>query len=141
MTYGVPRCKFSWLYLFAIKSYRNLIISIVFYCFRHLLRHNPQNIDITVLIFSMQPHFTMIHHLWKFHFFSISRTYSKNRGGHFVHVWSYSKSPMWGRVKRHLASIVFSRPTSQSFFPHSLKLSKFLELNVRWTPLRTVELC
>ena len=72
-----------WLYLFAIKSYRNLIISIVFYCFSHLWRHNPQNIEIEVLIFCMEPHFAMIHHLWKFHRFSISRTYSKNRG-HYV---------------------------------------------------------
>ena len=32
----------------------------------------------TVLIFCMQPYSTMIHHLWKFHLLSISRTYSKN---------------------------------------------------------------
>ena len=80
MTHSGPKCKFSWLYLLAIKKYRNLIISIVFYCFSHLWRYNPQNINIEVLIFCMEPHFAMIHHLWKFHLFSISRTYSKNRG-------------------------------------------------------------
>ena len=31
-----PKCKFSWLYLFALKSYSNFMISIVFYCFGHL---------------------------------------------------------------------------------------------------------
>ena len=94
MTHIGPTCKSSWLYLFAIKSYRNLMISIVFYCFRHLWRHNPQNIDITVLIFCIQPYFTMIHHLWKFHQFSISRTSQSAP----PHVWSCSKSPMRGRV-------------------------------------------
>ena len=78
MTHSGPKGKFSWLYLFAITSYRNFIISIVFYCFRHLWRHNLPNIDLTVLICYIKPHFTLIHHLWKFHFFSISRTYLKN---------------------------------------------------------------
>ena len=101
MTRIRPRCKFPWLHLFPVKSYRNFIISIVFYCFRPLWRHNLPNIDMTVLIFSIQPHLTMIHHLWKFHLFSISKTHLKNRGGAqsaLPHVWSCSKSPMWGRV-------------------------------------------
>ena len=65
-------------------------MSIVFYCFRHLWRHNPQNLEITVPSFCMQHHFAMIHHLWKFHFFSSSRAYSKNRGG------GHSAPPMYG---------------------------------------------
>ena len=90
MTQSGPKCEFSWLYLFPVKSYRNFIISIVFYCFRPLWRHNLPNIDMTVLIFSIQAHFMMIHHLWKFHLFSISKTHLKNRGGHKV------PSPMYG---------------------------------------------
>ena len=36
VTHSGPNCKFSWLCLFAIKNYRNVIISIIFYCFTHL---------------------------------------------------------------------------------------------------------
>ena len=100
MTQRWPKCKFSWLHHFPVKSYRNSIISIVFYCFRNLWRHNLPNIDITVPIFCMQPYFSMIRHIWKFQLFNISITYLKNRGGTY-HVWSYSKSPMWGRVNAY----------------------------------------
>ena len=46
----------------------------------------------------------MIHHLRKFHLFSISRTYSTNRGAQSAtpHVWCCSKSSMWGRVNKWL---------------------------------------
>ena len=82
--------------------FRNFTFSIVFYCFRHIWRDNLPNIDITALIFcSVQPHFTMIHHLWKFRLFSINRTCLKIRGHKVppLHLWSCTRSPMWGRVK------------------------------------------
>ena len=60
---------------FCNKKYGNLVISTIFYCLRHLWRHNLQNKDITVLNFCMQPHFTMIHHFRKFYFSSVSRTF------------------------------------------------------------------
>ena len=91
MTPGWPKCKFSWLYLFSIKSYRNFIISIVFYFFRHLWRHNPLNIDITVLIFCMQPHFTIISENF---IFLASVEHTQKIGGPKVpppHVWSWVK--------------------------------------------------
>ena len=93
MTQSGLKCKFPLLHLFAVKICGNYIFSTVFYCFRPLWRHNLPNIDITVLIFCIQPHFTMIQHLWKVYIFSISRTYLK------IGVWSSSKLPIWGRVK------------------------------------------
>ena len=109
VTHSGPNCKFSWLHHFPVKSYKIFIISIVFYCFRHLWCHNPQNKSITVLIFCIKPPFTMIHHLWRFHPFSISGTYLENRGGghnwRAQSVWSCSKSPMWSRVNGYFCMI------------------------------------
>ena len=106
--------NFHW-YSFAVKSYKNFIIYIVFYCFRHLRRHNPQNIDITVLIFCMQPHFTTIHHLWKFHLFSISGTYSKNRGG----------TPMYGDAQNRPCEVGSKRGIFMCIYVSVWKLSLF----------------
>ena len=49
----------------------------------------------------------MINHLWNLHPLSISITYLKigAQSAASPHVWSYSKSPMWGRVKRQVLDL------------------------------------